>query len=162
MQLGSIFRGQLAALSDPLFQDVIDSTPKSLQPEIKEDLRNLYNAVDIETARKYRDIIFTKYEAKAPKAIAVLDEGFDDVTAVLSLPLYYRKRLRTTNGVERLNQEIRRRERVIRIFPNEASVARLMGALLMEQDEKWQTGRKYLDMALFYQSQDKDLKERAA
>lgn len=143
-------------------RNVIDSTPKSLQPEIKEDLRNLYNAIDIENARKYRDQIFAKYDARAPKAIAVLDEGFDDIIAVLSLPIYYRKRLRTTNGVERLNQEIRRRERVIRIFPNEASAERLMGALLMEQDEKWQTGRKYLDMALFYRSQDKDLRERAA
>ncbi|HZJ57055.1 MAG TPA: IS256 family transposase [Clostridia bacterium] len=143
-------------------KNVIDSTPKSLQPEIKEDLRKLYDAVDIENARKYRDKIYTKYEAKAPKAVAVLDEGFDDVTAVLSLPLYYRKRLRTTNGVERLNQEIRRRERVIRIFPNEASVIRLMGALLMEQDEKWQTGRKYLDMALYYREQDETANQEVA
>ncbi len=134
-------------------RNIIDNTPKSLQPEIKEDLRNLYSAVDIESARKYRDLMFAKYEKKAPKAAAILDEGFDDITAVLSLPLYYRKRLRTTNGVERLNQEIRRRERVIRIFPNEASVIRLMGALLMEQDEKWQIGRKYLDMTLYYQEQ---------
>ena len=143
-------------------KNVIDSTPKSLQPEIKEDLRNLYDAIDIESARKYRDLMFAKYEAKAPKAVAILDEGFDDVTAVLSLPLYYRKRLRTTNGVERLNQEIRRRERVIRIFPNEASVVRLMGALLMEQDEKWQTGRKYLDMALYYREQDETANKEVA
>ncbi len=143
-------------------RNVIDSTPKSLQPEIKEDLKNIYDAVDIENARKYRDKIFTKYETKAPKAVAILDEGFDDVTAVLSLPLYYRKRLRTTNGVERLNQEIRRRERVIRIFPNEASVVRLMGALLMEQDEKWQTGRKYLDMALYYREQGETSNQEVA
>ena len=63
-----------------------------------------------------------------------------------SLPGKYRKRLRTTNSVERLNEEIRRRERVIRIFPNRESVIRLIGALLMEQDEKWATGKKYLDM----------------
>ncbi|MGI6189440.1 MAG: transposase, partial [Caldicoprobacteraceae bacterium] len=85
------------------------------------------------------------------KATAILDEAFDDITAVLALPLKYRKRLRTTNSVERLNQEIRRRERVIRIFPNTASVIRLMGALLMEQDERWQTGRKYFNMQLYYQ-----------
>ena len=91
-----------------------------------------------------------KYESKAPKAIKLLDEAFDDITAVLTLPLKYRKRLRTTNGIERLNEEIRRRERVIRIFPNEASVIRLMGALLMEQDEKWQTGHKYFEMDLYY------------
>jgi transposase-like protein len=56
--------------------------------------------------------------------------------------------------VERLNQEIRRRERVIRIFPNAASVIRLMGALLMEEDERWQTGRKYFDTQLYYQIQN--------
>ena len=82
----------------------------------------------------------------------MLDEAFADITAVLGLPLKYRKRLRTTNGVERLNQEIRRRERVIRIFPNEASVTRLLGALLMEHSEKWQGGRKYLDMTEYYAS----------
>ncbi|MDT2249516.1 transposase [Paenibacillus larvae] len=58
------------------------------------------------------------------------------------LPERYRK----TNSVERLNEEVRRRERVIRIFPNSESVIRLIGALLMEQDEKWAAGKKYLDM----------------
>ena len=76
-----------------------------------------------------------------------METGFDDATAVLGLPEKYRKRLRTTNSVERLNEEVRRRERVIRIFPNRESVVRLIGALLMEQDEKWAAGRKYLDMA---------------
>ncbi len=131
-------------------RNMLDHAPKALQPEIKEDLRRLYESVDLESARKVRDQIIEKYEAKAPKATNLLDEAFDDITAVLALPLRYRKRLRTTNGAERLNEEIRRRERVIRIFPNEASVIRLMGALLMEQDEKWQTGRKYFDMELYY------------
>ena len=133
-------------------RNMLDHAPKALQPEIKEELRQLYESVDLESARKARNQIIAKYEAKAPKATDLLDEAFDDITAVLALPLRYRKRLRTTNGVERLNEEIRRRERVIRIFPNEASVIRLMGALLMEQDEKWQTGRKYFDMELYYQT----------
>ena len=76
----------------------------------------------------------------------ILETGFDDVTAVFSLPEKYRKRLQTTNNVERLIEEIRRRERVIRTFPNRQSVIRLLGTLLMEQDEKWASGRKYLDM----------------
>jgi putative transposase len=78
--------------------------------------------------------------------MTILEASFDDTTAVLSLPEKYRKRLRTTNSLERLNEEVRRRERVIRIFPNRASVVRLLGALLMEVDEKWASGRKYLDM----------------
>ncbi|RYL87314.1 transposase, partial [Sporolactobacillus sp. THM19-2] len=67
-------------------------------------------------------------------------------TAVLSLPEPYRRRLRTTNGMERLNEEFRRREQVIRIFPNRESIIRLMGSVLMEQDEKWSNGRRYLRM----------------
>ncbi len=70
---------------------------------------------------------------------------------MLALPAPYRKRLRTTNGVERLNEEIRRRERVIRIFPNRDAVICLVGALLMEQDEVWTTGKRYFDMTAYWQ-----------
>jgi len=73
----------------------------------------------------------------------------------MALPEYYRKRLRTTNSIERLNEEIHRRERVIRIFPNQASAERLIGALLMEQDETWSTGRKYFDMDEYWQWKNK-------
>jgi transposase-like protein len=58
--------------------------------------------------------------------------------------------LRTTNAVERLNEEVRRRERVIRIFPSREAVIRLLGALLMEQDEQWSTGCHYFDMADYW------------
>lgn len=128
----------------------LDVTPKKLQPEIKELLRQMYNATNIENARSIRDQIIELYEEKAPKAIAVLESGFDDVMAVICLPLKYRKRLRTTNGIERLNEEIRRRERAIRIFANADSAIRLIGALLIEQDEKWSTGRKYFEMDDYY------------
>ncbi len=133
-------------------RNLLDKTPKTLQPQVKEDLRKVYEAVDMDSARNAKNELFNKYSAKAAKAMDLLDEAFDDITAVLSLPIRYRKRLRTTNGIERLNQEIRRRERVIRIFPNEASALRLMGALLIEQDEKWSTGRKYFEMDVYYDS----------
>ena len=64
-------------------RNMLDQTPKALQPEIKEDLRELYEAVDLESARKVRDQIIAKYETKAPKAATLLDEAFDDITAVL-------------------------------------------------------------------------------
>ncbi|WP_187695087.1 transposase, partial [Thermosediminibacter litoriperuensis] len=82
-----------------------------------------------------------------------------DAIAVLEFPERYRKRLRTTNGLERLNEEIRRRERVIRIFPNRESAIRLIGALLMEQDEKWTSGKKYLDMAEYFEWQKENSKK---
>lgn len=127
-------------------RNVLDATPKSLKDEVYGRVRTLLDASDVEAARLLLSQTINAYEERASKAMRVLEAGFDDATAVLSLPERYRKRLRTTNSVERLNQEIRRRERVIRIFPNRKSVIRLLGALLMEQDEKWASGRKYLNM----------------
>ncbi len=91
------------------------------------------------------------YQHRAPTAVATLERGCDDATAILALPTPYRQRLRTTNAVERLNDEVRRRERVIRIFPNRESVIRLLGALLMEQDEAWTTGKHHFDMTAYAQ-----------
>jgi len=111
----------------------------------------LASTPDMDTARLLLNQTLQAYETRAPKAMAVLEAGFDDATAVLVLPERYRKRLRTTNGIERLNEEIRRRERVIRIFPNRESVVRLIGALLMEMDEKWSSGKRYLDMTEYHE-----------
>ena len=86
------------------------------------------------------------YLVLAWEIMAILKAGFDDATAVLALPEPYRRRLRTSNGMERLNEEVRRRERVIRIFPNHESPMRLLGALLMEQDEQRSTGKRYVDV----------------
>jgi putative transposase len=74
----------------------------------------------------------------------ILEEGFEDAMQILFLPLPLRRKLRSSNSIERLNQEIRRRERVIRIFPNRESLQRLMGALLMDTNEGWLTGKCYL------------------
>jgi transposase-like protein len=124
-----------------------DATPKAWQDAVTEQVRAILDAPDLETARLLRDHGMAAYGAKAPKALKRLDEAFDDITAVLVLPERYRQRLRTTNGVERLNGEIRRRDRMIRIDPRRDSALGLIGALLMEIDEKWQTGPKYFDMA---------------
>lgn len=132
-------------------RNILDATPKSLRSEIKAHVRSIFEAPDVETARTLLHQTIEQFQDKVPKAMNILDAGFDDATAVLELPADYRKRTRTTNAVERLNEEIRRRERVIRIFPNRDSVLRLMGALLMEQDEKWSVGKKYFNMTEFLQ-----------
>jgi len=132
-------------------RNILNAAPKSLQGEIKAKVQAILQAPDIETARMLLKKTLEEYEKKAPRAMSILEEGFDDATAVLSLPERYRKRLRTTNSIERLNEEIRRRERVIRIFPNRESAVRLIGALLLEIDNKWAGGRKYLDMADYYE-----------
>ncbi len=129
-----------------VMRNILDVTPKSLQKEVRRHVRAILDAPNMETARQLLSQTLEAYEEKVPNAMNVLESGFNDATAVLVFPEKYRKRLRTTNSVERLNEEIRRRERVIRIFLNRQSVVRLIGALLMEKDEQWESGRRYLDM----------------
>lgn len=134
-----------------LSANVADATPKVLHEEVHSRLHALFDAPDPATARTLLARFVADFQQSAPAAVATLERSFDDATAVLTLPLHYRRRLRTTNGVERLNEEIRRRERVIRIFPNRESVLRLLGALLLEQDEAWTTGHRYFDMSAYWQ-----------
>ena len=130
-------------------RNILDSTPKALKEELYPKLRAMLDAPDLQTARLLFSKTVEAYQDRAPKAMKTLETGFDDATAVLILPEKYRKRLRTSNAMERLIEEVRRRERVIRIFPNRESLTRLLGALLIEFDEKWASGRRYLDMAEF-------------
>lgn len=130
-------------------KNILDVTPKSLKSEIKARVRSIFEAPDMQAARTLLQQTIDTFQDRAAKAMATLDAGFDDATAVLELPAAYQKKTRTTNAVERLNAEIRRRERVIRIFPNRESVLRLVGALLMDQDEKWAVGKKIFDMTEF-------------
>jgi putative transposase len=134
-----------------LTRDVLEAAPKALRDDLHEHLRSLFEAPDLATARTLLHQIAATYAERAPKALSALEAGFDDATAVLALPEPYRRRLRTTNIVERLNEEIRRRERVIRIFPNRESAIRLLGALLLEQHAHWTTGHRYLDMTGYWQ-----------
>lgn len=131
-----------------LRRNILDACPKALQDSLHNQLRALFAAPDPEIARQLLRSILAAYGVKASQAMQRLETGFDDASAVLSYPEPYRNRLGTTNIVERLNEEIRRRERVIRIFPN--AVHRLLSALLSEIDEPWSTGRKYFDMAAYW------------
>ncbi len=108
----------------------------------------MLQAPDLVEAKRRLGEFVERFAKNAPKAVACLEAGFEDVIIVMALPDKCRKRLRTTNMQERLNEEIRRRERVIRIFPNNELALRLIGALLAEQNEAWQE-RKCLDMDEF-------------
>ena len=88
-----------------------------------------------------------------------LENGLEDGIAVLLLPQRYRQRLRTSNLAERMNEEIRRRERVIRIFPNDDAAMRLIGALLAEKYEEWQAAAKYFDMTEFWEWKNEKIAE---
>jgi putative transposase len=75
-----------------------------------------------------------------------IDGEIEECLACYDFPAAHRARIRTTNGLERFNQELKRRTRVVRIFPNRTSVKRLVTALAMEQSEEWLSGRCYLNM----------------
>lgn len=110
--------------------------------------KRVFQAADRQEAERGLAEFVERFEKTAPQAVKCLEDGFEDALAVLALPEKYRKRLRSTNMQERLNEEVRRRERVIRIFPNGESALRLIGALLAEQNEAWME-RRYLDMDEF-------------
>lgn len=114
-------------------------------------MRRIFRADDGQEARTNFRRLAAELEGKADAALQTLEDGLEDALAVMALPEKYRRRLATTNMQERLNEEIRRRERVIRIFPNEASALRLIGALLAEKHESWVTGKRYFDMAEYFE-----------
>jgi len=122
-------------------------------------MRRIFGASCKEDARASFRRLAEELEGKADRALETLENGLEDALAVMDLPEKYRRRLATTNMQERLNEEIRRREKVIRIFPNEASAMRLIGAMLAEKHETWSTGKRYFDMIEFYERKEARLKE---
>ena len=135
-------------------RNLLGMTPSDLKSTLSAQVRDMLDSPDLDTARRRKDDILTQYAARLPRVMDLLDDAFDDVSAVFSLPARYRKRLRTSNMIERLNGELRRRENVIRIFPNESSLIRLMGALLAEHHESWSSGRAYFNMSTYWQERE--------
>jgi len=116
--------------------------------ELASDLRAIFAAPDRKQALRIASSVADEWRKKKSneKVAEHLEEHIEECLSCLAFPESHRRRIRTTNGLERLNQEIRRRSRVVRIFPNERSCLRLVTALAVEQSEEWITGRRYLDM----------------
>ena len=112
---------------------------------ITASLREITGAESLVSARKRLHEAVDALTATHPRVAGHLDMYGEEILAVYALPEHHRKRMRTTNMLERFNEEIKRRTRVIRIFPNEASCVRLVSALAMEENENWME-RKYLNM----------------
>ncbi len=115
---------------------------------LAEDLRAVFAAPDVAQVRTAVHNCAERWRCGHPVVAAMLEEELEDCLACYHLPASHRLRIRTTNSLERLNQERKRRTRVVRIFPNRASLLRLVTALAMEQSEEWVSGRRYLDMDL--------------
>jgi transposase-like protein len=131
-----------------LAKNLFDHLPRGLSAsEASADLRAVFNAANRVEAERLLGLMVKKYEPVAPKLAAWLEESVPEGLTVFDVPLEHRRRLRTNNGLERLNREIKRRTRVATLFPNEASLLRLAAAVLMEIDEEWQTEKRYLPKA---------------
>jgi len=133
-----------------LMRNMLGHCPNRERAALAAAAKLIFSSTDVLEARRHRDEFIKRFSKTAPKAVACLENGFDDAMAVMVLPEKYRRRLRTTNMMERLNEEIRRRERVIRVFPNDASLLRLIGALLAEISEIWQE-KLYFDMSDYHE-----------
>jgi len=116
---------------------------QALRYEVAADIRSMFNAPDRSTAETYLQAAIQKYAKSAPRLSAWLEDNLAEGFTLFDFPIEHRRSIRTTNSLERINREIRRRTRVVGIFPNEASCLRLISALLMEISEEWQTGKRY-------------------
>jgi putative transposase len=114
--------------------------------EVAADLRQVFNSLERPEAQARLKLIAQKWEKSSPKLSAWLEANVPETLTVFAFPESHRRRLRTTNGLERLNEELKRRTRVALIFPNEAALERLVTALLMEQSEQWESNKTYLTM----------------
>jgi transposase-like protein len=128
-------------------RDLVGMVGAGRRGELAADLREIFAATTREQALTTAEAVARRWEPTHPAVARVLDEGVEDCLACLAFPLAHRIRIRTTNGLERLNEEIKRRTRVVRIFPNPAACLRLVTAVCVEQSEEWVSGRCYLDMA---------------
>jgi putative transposase len=107
-------------------------------------LREVFNAEHQQQARERIGQVITRLEPIAPKVCRLLEEAEEDLIAFYLFPAEHWTKLRSTNPLERVNKEIGRRTDVVGIFPNDAAVIRLAGALLSEQNDEWLVQRRYL------------------
>jgi putative transposase len=128
-----------------LMRNALAHVPREeMKREVMDDLRSVLDSADEHTAGEQLRRVARKYEKTAPKLSAWMEQNVPESFAVFRLPAAHRQRLRTTNMLERLNRELKRRTRVATLFPNEASLLRLVTAVLMELSEEWETGKRYV------------------
>lgn len=128
-----------------LVRNALQHVPKQeMKREVIDDLHGVLDAADEASGQEQLQRVIRKYEKPAPKLAAWLEANVPEGLTVLRLPPTHRTRLRTTNMLERLNRELKRRTRVATLFPNEGALLRLVSAILIELSEEWETGKRYV------------------
>lgn len=124
--------------------NILAHIPQKQKNTFASELKSIWLAPDDEVARERADALIDKHESRYPQAVKCLDDGLEDSLVFYSYPELDKRKISSSNMIERLNREIRRRTSVVGIFPNEASYFRLVTAYLMEYAEDWSTSRCYI------------------
>jgi putative transposase len=119
---------------------------KSMRGEIAETIREIFNSPTLAMALEMKRLAIEKYQKRASEFAKWLEGNIDEGLTVYQFPQEHRKKIRTSNGMERLNKEVKRRTRVAVLFPNKESALRLVTGVVIEIHEEWITGKQYLDM----------------
>ena len=127
-------------------RNITEKLPKKNSSEIRTMIKRVFESVTIDDMRTFKDELMSKFgdDPKYAKALKILDDGFEDAIQYMNHPESLHPHIRSTNSLERLNQEVRRREKVIRVFPNTQSAFRLVGAVLMQYQETFYSKKKSL------------------
>ncbi len=142
-------------------RNALDHLPRKADDDCLQELRWLYDRRSVEEARRDLAAWIAKWEARYPRLVAWAEEAIEETFTFYRLPRQHHKHLKSTNMLERLNEEIRRRTYVVRIFPNAASCCRLVRALAVETHENWLEAHRYLNMDDLKEHKKSTLREAA-
>jgi transposase-like protein len=142
-------------------RNAIDHLPRRRDDDCLQELRWLYDRRELKEARADIAAWLEKWQGRYPKLVAWVEETIEETLTYYRLPIAHHKNMKSTNMLERFNEEIRRRTHVVRIFPNEASCLRLIRALAVERHEGWQEDNRYINMELLREHKRERLKAAA-
>lgn len=140
-------------------RDLLKKVALKHRRRLAADLKEIWAASTLPAALHTASRVADAWRETHPKIAEAIDEECEECLAVLHFPIGHRLFLRTNNALERFNQEIKRRTRVVRIFPNEASCLRLVSAMCIETSEEWMTNRRFLDMDALREMHDAERRE---
>jgi transposase-like protein len=130
-------------------RNALEHLPRKADDDCLQELRWMYERRDVEEARRDLKVWLEKWGGKYPKLCEWVEANIEETWTYYRLPVAHHKHLKSTNLLERFNQEVKRRTLVVRIFPNDASCLRLIRAIAAETHEAWMEGSRYLNMDLF-------------
>ena len=124
-------------------RNLLARVPKSAQAMVAATVRTIFQQPDRRAAQAQLAHVIEMLRDRFPHAVALLVEAEEEVLTFYDFPTEHRRQVASTNPLERLNKELKRRSAVVGIFPNRAAVLRLLGAILAEQNDEWLVGRRY-------------------